>query len=295
MLRKFLPLLLLAPGFAGAQEAPPAVLSVTREEIKPGQMGPHEKTAASFVAMIAKANPDAARLALTPVSGDQNAVLYLEAYPSFAAVEAQGKATEAAFTSSAAYRAEMDRVEREGIAQHNSQRVAYYRYRGDLSYCPMSPKQFGAARFVQITTTRVKPGRMPDYVEYLKALNVAREKAGVTDISNAFFEVATGAPTGTLLVFVSRTSLKDLDDDFARNSDRQKAIDAALGGADVVKQRRMLISEIIADSQNAIYAFEPSLSRPPAAIADADPAFWKPAPKAAPKAVAAAKKEPAKP
>lgn len=294
MLRKCLPLLLLAPTVASAQEAPPAVLAVTREEIKPGHMGPHEKTAASYVAMLAKANPESFRIALVPVSGDQNAVLYLQGFPSFAAVEADGKAMEAAFTSNAAYRTEMDRVEREGVAQHNSQRVAYYRYRADLSYRPGTPKEFGAARYVQITTTRVKPGRMPDYVDYLKALNVAREKAGVSDVRTSIFEVATGAPTGTLLVFVARHSLKDLDDDFARVPERQKAVDAALGGADVVKQRRMLISEIIADSQNAIYAFAPAISRPPASIATADPAFWTPAPKAA-KAMAAARKEATKP
>ena len=295
MLRKFLPLLLLAPGLAAAQEGPPAVISLMREEIKPGQMGSHEKTAAGYVALVAKANPESFRLALVPVSGDQNAVLYIQGYPNFAAVEAEGKATEAAIATNAAFRVEMDRVEREGVAQHNSQRVAYYRHRGDLSYRPMSPKEFGAGRLVQITTTRVKPGRMPDYVDYVKALNAAREKAGITDVRNAIFEVATGAPTGTVLVFVSRASLKDLDDDFARTPERQKAIDAALGGADAVKQRRMLISEIIVDSQNAIYAFEPSLSRPPASIAEADPAFWTPSPKAAAKALAATRKEAAKP
>jgi hypothetical protein len=297
MLRKFLPLLLLAPASAAAQapEGPPPVFAITREDIKPGQMGPHEKTAAGYVAMLAKANPDSYRLALVPVSGDQNAVLYTQGFPSFAAVEAEAKATEAALTSNVAYRAEMDRVEREGIAQHSSQRVSYYRYRADLSYRPMSPKDVGAARYVSLTTTRVKPGRLPDYADYLKGLNVAREKAGVTDIHSAVYEVVTGAPAGTLLILGTRQSLKDLDDDFARIPERQKAVDAALGGPDVVKMRRMLISEIIADSQNAIYAFAPAISRPPAFIAAGDPAFWTPAAKGPAKALATTKKDSSKP
>ncbi len=297
MLRKFLPLLLLVPASAGAQapEGPPPVFAITREEIKPGQMGPHEKTAASYVAMLAKANPGSYRLALVPVSGDQNAVLYTQGFPSFAAVEADAKATQAALAANPAYRAEMDRVEREGIPQHDSQRVSYYRYRPDLSYRPMSPREVGTARYASITTTRVKPGRLPDYVDYLKGLNVAREKAGVTDISTAVYEVATGAPAGTLLILGTRQSLKEFDDDFARTPDRQKAVDAALGGPEVVKIRRMLISEIIADSQNAIYAFAPSISRPPAFIAAGDPAFWTPAAKAPAKALATTKKETSKP
>ena len=39
-----------------------------------------------------------------------------------------------------------------------------------------------------------------------------------------------------------------------------------------MKQRRMLISEIVADGYNPIYAMDPSLSRANAVIAAADPA-----------------------
>ena len=52
----------------------------------------------------------------------------------------------------------------------------------------------------------------------------------------------------------------------------EKALDDALGGAEIVKQRRMLISEIVADGYNPIYAMDPSLSRANAVIAAADPA-----------------------
>src|SRR5688572_6380046 len=76
-------------GAAVAQEAagPPPVLLINKEEIKPGQMGPHEKNAAHFVAIQNKANAGSHRLALTPVAGDNNVVLYLEGYPSFAEME----------------------------------------------------------------------------------------------------------------------------------------------------------------------------------------------------------------
>jgi hypothetical protein len=69
-------------------------------------------------------------------------------------------------------------------------------------------------------------------------------------------------------------------------------MEEALGGADVAKQRRMLISEIVADGFNTVYAMEPSLSRPTALIAAADPDFWNPKPAAATKALAAKKEAP---
>ena len=76
-------------GLAVAEEAPgpPPVLVINKEEIKPGQMGPHEKNAARFVSIENKANAESYRIGLTPISGDDNVVLYLEGYPSFEALE----------------------------------------------------------------------------------------------------------------------------------------------------------------------------------------------------------------
>ena len=119
------------PGAPG----PPKVLVVNREEIKPGQMGPHAKVAASFAAVAAKANAPNYRIGLTPISGDDNAVLYLEAHPSFAALEAAQSTFDSAIASNAALKAEFDAVQRHGD-MHSSQRTAIYRYRADLSYRP---------------------------------------------------------------------------------------------------------------------------------------------------------------
>jgi hypothetical protein len=51
--------LVLAAGAAAAQDianqGPPPVLGVSREEIKPGKLGPHEKTVALYTQLLAKA------------------------------------------------------------------------------------------------------------------------------------------------------------------------------------------------------------------------------------------------
>jgi hypothetical protein len=231
------------------------------------------------------------RIALVPVSGDDNAVVYLQAFGSFADVEAARKQLEETIAANAAFKAELDRLDREEVDQHASQRTAYFTLRPELSYEPRTAEQTGKSRYLSITTTRIKPGRVPDYVDYLKSLNVARKKTGI-DVHTAVYQVATGAPTGTFLAFTSLRSLSDLDDIRQTMEQSQKAMEEALGGADVVKQRRMLISEIVADGFNTVYAMEPSLSRPTALIAAADPDFWNPKPAAATKALAAKKEAP---
>ena len=267
---------MLSASAALAQEAsgPPPVLAIAREEIKAGKGAAHARSVATFVAALARADAPLYRIALTPLSGDDNAVVYLQAFGSFADVEASHKKFEETIAANAAFKADLDRLDREEVDQHASQRTAYYTARSDLSYHPHTTEQVARSRFVSVNTTRIKPGRAPDYVEYIKALNVAREKAGI-DVHTAVYQVATGAANGTFLSFTSMRSLSELDD--------------ALGGPDVVKQRRMLISEIVAEGYNTVYAMDPSLSRPNALIAAADPDFWNPKPAAATKALAAKK------
>jgi hypothetical protein len=284
--------LILSASAVLAQDAgPPKVIALAREEIKAGRGTAHARSAASFVVAANKANAPIHRIALVPVSGDDNAVVYIQAFGSFADVEAAHKQMEETIAANAAFKAELDRLDREEVDQHASQRTAYYTLRPELSYEPRTAEQTGKSRFMSVTTTRIKPGRVPDYVDYIKSLNVARKKAGV-DVHTAVYQVFSGAPTGTFLSFASMRSLSDIDDVRQKMEESQKALDEALGGPDVVKQRRMLISEIVADGFNTIYAMEPSLSRPTALIAAADPDFWNPKPAAATKALAAKKATP---
>jgi hypothetical protein len=91
-------------------------------------------------------------------------------------------------------------------------------------------------------------------------------------------------------------SLADVDDARQKAEPSQKALDEVLGGADVVKRRRMLISEIVADTyklqHHTIYAMEPSLSRAHALVAASDPDFRNTKPAAAAKSRATTKEGP---
>jgi hypothetical protein len=269
----FLPLAAATVAAQDGASGPPKVLALSREDIKPGKMASHEKVAADFVSAVSRTPSTSYRVGLVPLSGDENVVLYVEGYASFADVEARRHQFDQITATNAAFKTEMERADTQGADMHASQRTAFYMLRSDLSYHPRALKDIHA-RYVSINTTRVKPGRGPDYVDYLKNLNAAREKAN-SDVHTAVYQAVTGAPTGTFISVTAIESLKQWDDDFAKADANQKAINAALGGEEVVKQRRMLISEIVADGFGTLYAINPAISRPTEQAVAADPEFWK--------------------
>ncbi|HXB56984.1 MAG TPA: hypothetical protein VN461_19630 [Vicinamibacteria bacterium] len=292
-----LPLLgiMLCAAGAAAQEAsgPPPVITISREEVKAGRMAANEKVAAGFAALANRTSAPSRWIGLVPLTGDENVSLFLSPYGSFAAFEATNNAWEQAMGTASA-KAEMEQLERQNAEVQNSWRTMLARHRADLSYRPRSAKEAAQSRYFSINSVRLKPGRAPDYSDYIKALNIAREKANV-DVHTAVYQVVGGAPTGTFLTFTTYRSLKEVDDGFARADADQKAIEAALGGPTVVERRRQLISEIVAEGQVNLYAMNPRMSRPPEQFAAADPDFWTPKPAAAgAKALAVKKEAPAK-
>lgn len=278
-----------------AQESgPPPVLSIGREEIKPGRMSAHEKANASFVSLAGRAGLPGYWLGLVPVTGDDNATIFISAYSSFEEAEMERKQNEQATDAATpAVKAELEAINRQTGEMHASQRTMLARHRADLSYRPRGMAETAKARYFSIATIRIKPGRVPDYADYLRQLNAAREKAAI-DVHAAVYQVTSGAQAGTFLVFTSYRSLKEMDDNFAKDAERQKAIDEALGGAVVVERRRQLISEIVADNVSALFAMNPKISRPAPQFAAADPDFWSPKPATA-KALAVKKEEKPKP
>ena len=70
-----------------------------------------------------------------------------------------------------------------------------------------------------------------------------------------------------------------MSENIAKADERQKAVDAALGGDQVVKMRRELISEILVEAPTTnLYVISRGESHPSATFAAADPDFWTPKP-----------------
>ena len=280
---------LLSATAVAAQEqmsGPPPVLAIGLEEINPGSMAAHDKQVVAYTTLFNRANVQGHRLGLVPVSGDDNQVVYLQPYASFAEFEATRKQTDEAFAASPALQAELDALDRQTGSMHATQKTLIAVYRPDLSYRPVGPAEVGKSRYFTMTTNRIKAGRANDYEGFVKQYNRAREKANLNE-HTAIYQVITGAPFGTFITLGLNRSLTEWDDFTRGMQARNKAIDEAMGGDVVVKQRRETAEAIFADSRSSLYALNPKLSRAPAEIAAADPDFW--TPKAAGKALAVKK------
>ena len=177
---------------------------------------------------------------------------------------------------------------------HASQKTSIAVFRPDLSFRPKSMEDVAKSRYFGVGVNRINTGRSSDYEAWVKELNAAREKANAEGINTAVYQVITGASVGTYMTFTMNRSLAEWDEFRAKMADRNKAIDAALGGESVVKERSKRAGEIIADTYVALYALNPSISRPGPTFVAYDPDFWKPQASAAEvKALATKKEKPA--
>jgi hypothetical protein len=269
-------LLLLTCALAAAQAPPPPppVLLITREDIKPGKMDAHEEEALANVRVMAKANTMISnkdeknyRIGMSPIAGNQNEVTYIVGYGSFANMEATDKAVEKLATGAM----KVDYASLPDKELHAVQANLAAVYRPDLSY-GIGNTDIAAARYMAMTTLRLKPGHEDEYWESVqKYVNPARDKTPLkTMASYAVYQVTAGALGSTYLIFRPLKSLADLDTASARLV-RPAMTEEGKKQADAITDRA------VATTTTLYYAFNPRISLVSAEFAARDkasPAFW---------------------
>jgi hypothetical protein len=282
-MKKFLVLILAMGGALGAagsllaQErpmGPPLVLQIFREEVKYGKGTAHEKNEAAFVAAFKRAKWPTTYLAAASLTGPAEA-WFLTGYDSFEAWEKDNMAGEKA-TALQAELAQLGEKDAEYVS--NGRSIVLF-HRADLDN--NATVNIGQMRYFRIATYRVRPGHEPDFVEAAKTVRAAYEKLGVA-VHWAVYQVSSGMPSPTFLVFVPTKSLKEIDEGLARTMAFQEAL-----GEENGKKLQKMATEGYLSTESNIFAFSPKMSYPPKAWVDADPDFWAPKPKAAAKAAAA--------
>jgi hypothetical protein len=252
---------------ASAQDsvALPKVIQIQREYIKPGKAGAiHDKSEANFVAAMNRGKLQGHYLALNSLSGKSRA-LFLVSYPTFAAWEADNKLID----KSPSLSAEVDHAlvnDGELLEQYDS---AIATYDEELSYHPHG--DVGQARYFEISSFHVKPGRRHDFVELTKMVKEANEKGG-TSSHWATYEIAFGAEEGTYLVLSADKSMADIDQGFAES----KKFIEAMGGPEGMAKLDKLYGETVDSSRNELFAINPKQSYASEEWIKADPTFWKP-------------------
>lgn len=253
-------------GVVAAQEdilAPPKVLVIQREFMKPGKAGSmHEKSESQFVQAFAAAKWPTHYLAMTSMSGRPRA-LFLLGYPSFAAWEKDNQAQEKNTTLSAA----LDRI---GVADGELQtefEQSVFTYDPDHSLRPGSVVH---SRYFDISQIKIKPGHREEWTQLMKIYHDGFEKA-VPDANWAVYESYYGQDSGGLYLVISKvTSLAEEDQGMG---DNKKFADAIGEGG--MKKVRELTAACVESQQTNLFQFSSKMSYPAPEWIKADP-FWKP-------------------
>ena len=262
-----------------AAEAPPKVLQIIREEVKPGKGAAHEKIEAGWPAAFHKANGAGYYIAMTAQSGP-NEAWFVGAWDSLAAAEKETKA----YDDNATLTAELQRLSAVDGDLLSGITTQWALYREDLSYQP--DIDIAKMRYFSIQTVRLNPGHRRELVAANKLIIEMHQKAKM-DEHWATYEVVSGAANGTFLIFFPMKSMVEID---AADQMHGKAYQDIVG-----EEGRSRISELqdaaIRSQDTALFAFSPKMSYVSKVFSDRDPEFWNPKPPAP----AGAKKEEKKP
>ena len=245
-----------------APEAPAKVLQIIREEIKAGRAAAHEKYEAGYVKAY-KAAKRTPYLAMSALTGPSEA-WFIVSFPSYAALEKETDAT----AKDATLSAELERLDEGDAAYRTGGRTMIAEYKPELSYHARG--DFSGVHYVEVTIVHVRPGHSREYEELVSASRKAHEQANV-DEHFGVYEIASGMPTGTYVVFAGLNSLAELDSDPHGQGYRD-----AVGDEGRAKMQK-LIADSVVSADRMVFQFSPRMSNPPAWLLRTDPVFWTPA------------------
>jgi hypothetical protein len=245
----------------GVMHAPPAVLTITREFVKPGKSGVvHERTESAFVKAMTAGKSDQHYLALNSMSGKPRA-LFFTGYASFGEWEKQNMAD----MKNATLSAELDRASMADGELLDSEDMSTWVYREDQSL-----NQTGdlvGIRYMEIEHFQVKPGHEEDWNAIVKMVKGAFAK--VPNAHWAVYENVYGSEQSAFLVITPRKSASEIDRDFANSKQFMDAM-----GPDGMKRLNDLSAAAISSMETNLFMISPKTSYMGEDLAKADPEFW---------------------
>jgi hypothetical protein len=253
---------------AAAQSLPasqPSLITIVREEVKPGQTADHARIEAGWPAAYEKAKSTTYYLALVSMTGPPEA-LYVTPYESHAVIGDTMKREDA----DAVLSAELNRLSKADSAVLNRVSTLQAAARRDLSYGTYP--ELARQRFFEFTWFRVRPGHEMGFEAAAKAYGAASKRAGTTTAYRVY-EIIAGGPAPTYLVISSVASYGDFDGMMA---DGQKTMKGFTADEGATLQKAMADGVISVETNR--YRVDPGQSYVPRETRATDPAFWTPKP-----------------
>ncbi len=248
---------------------PPNVLMIVREQIKPGKGAAHTEESHRFTLALRKAKSTWGRIAMVPIAGDENEVMYIWPFMSFADVEKMNKDVEKWATGD--LKADFDAIAPGPEDFHNSQRDMFAVFRPDLSY--QAGVNIAEMRYFSVETFSIRPGQEALFESAAKIYIETTKKAKI-DSHWAIFQVVSGAEGSVYLVMSPMKSLAEMD----RIPADMKAFSEAMG-PEGMKSFDKMAAEMFQSTSSRMYAFNPRMSYVSPEFAARDkstPAFWNP-------------------
>lgn len=267
LLKRSIPALaLLAAGVTTAygQALPtsqPKLLTIYREQVKPGHIAAHAKTEAGWPAAFAKAKSPDYYLALASMTGP-NEAWFISPWDSYTT---WGKSM-ARDEANAELSAELERLQAADAEHLEGLRAIEAIARPELSHGKYP--DLSKTRFWEITIMRVRPGHEEQFeavAKTYKALATRSEPNAAWRV----YQVTAGLPGPTFLIFSSMTTFGELDAMMASGEAMWKSI----------KPEEKAVfdkfgAEGMINAETNRYRLDPTMSYVSAETKAADPAFW---------------------
>jgi hypothetical protein len=256
---------LAAQESAGDTMAPPKVLVIQREFVKPGKAGiAHDKTESAFVRAMMAARQPTHYLGMNSLSGPSRSLFFV-GYDSFAAWEKDNTDTQKNATLAAA----LDRAAVEDGELLSGYESSAFVYREEYSL--RAPVNLGEMRYMEINRFKIREGHRKDWDTLVKMYRDTYEKS-VPEAHWAMFESMYGMDNGDLYLMITpMKSASEIDHELAS----EDAFHASRSAADS-KRMAELAAACIESAQSNLFQFDPKMSYPREMWVKADPDFWKP-------------------
>ncbi|HEY4951724.1 MAG TPA: hypothetical protein VIH88_15420 [Candidatus Acidoferrales bacterium] len=255
---------------AAGMNAPPKVLVINREVLKPGKGGaPHQKTESAFVRAMAAAKDTTHYLGMDSLSGPSRS-LFFTGYDSFADWEKDAMTTQNNATLSAA----LDRAEVADGDLLQSYETSAFVLRDDLSL--NAATDLAHDRYFEIGVFHVKPGHDEDWSAIMKLVKDAYSK--IPEVQWAMYQRAYGGSEGYFIYITPLKSAAEIDRNFANGPKFVEAI-----GKEGMQKLNELMSGSVDQAEINLFALNPAISYVGPEMIKADPTFWKPAPTGEPR------------
>ncbi len=249
-----------------AQSAPPAILEIYRDPVKPAKMAEYTRIESEAALACARASTWP-YLAMQSISGPQTEVWYMEGFDSYAAVEQSSRP----FIKNAALGAELNRLMESKTNLVGDARTVFARHRDDLSSNAglVQPR----TRFIAATLVTVRPGFEREYEEIHRTLKSVRQRANAAD-NRVVYQIVSGMPKNMYLIFSAYSSLEN-----AGNA-LEPAVDDYAGEVDEAMRNRLdeYTRVSLVSAETWLFSVDPAMSNPAGEWIVEDPEFWRSSP-----------------